>query len=195
MFRLPLLGVLLLLFCFTFPALGQFRFEGRVAEVEDEANLLLGSVKAGDLVTGSFHFHGGVMEQGTGESQGVYLFQSGAGITLQAGAARFGSDASRPQIRVELSNNEQQHEAAVDRFLLRSYVNLPVNQIASVEHISWQLEDESGSALASKSLPGKALDLAAWDSVHGLVITGAAAGDETRVYRVRAHVHSISLGR
>lgn len=81
-----------------------------------------------------------------------------------------------------------------DNYLLRSYNNLPLSNGITVDHIAWQLDDPSATALRSTALPRKAPTLADWTSLFGLTMGGGdpvfPGGDR---YFIRAHVTEARL--
>ncbi|MFO7767752.1 MAG: hypothetical protein R6W82_02175 [bacterium] len=62
-----------------------------------------------------------------------------------------------------------------------------------MNHISWQLDDDTAQALDSTDLTMEAPVLDDWESVFGLTITGFDPADESRDYMIRAHVTECTL--
>ena len=119
-----------------------------VAQVDDRGNLLKGAIEEGDKITGQY-----VYNIKTPDSQpdditvGDYQHnQKPYGIAIKAGNLVFRTDPNNVNFLVEIVNRE------TDNYLLRSYNNLPVSDGVLVEHIAWQLDDNSGKALSSDSL-------------------------------------------
>lgn len=90
------------------------------------------------------------------------------GIIVQIGAHVFRSSPDNPSFLVELVNN---HYSGGDNYLLRSYTNLPTEG-ASIDHISWQLDDPTQTALSSTVLTNTPPDLSVWQQWFQLMIEG-----------------------
>ena len=58
-----------------------------------------------------------------------------------------------------------------DHYVVRSYLDLPTSGLY-IGHLSWQLDDYTGQALADDTLPPGAPVLAQWTSLGGLTVDG-----------------------
>lgn len=147
--------------------------EARVAYVEDSDNLLFNKIKVGDIITGYYSYDSDTPDSKPDYSSvGDYWFRGEVpyGFSLNAGGFNFRSDPYDNEFLVEICNNHGVIE--VDNYLLRSYNNLPVYPGVFVEHISWQLDDDSGTVLNSDALPSMPPILEDWKYTWGLRMKG-----------------------
>ena len=100
------------------------------------------------------------------------------GITVNVGGFVFKTDPKNVNFLVELVNRDTYY------YLLRSYNNLPLSDTIPIEHISWQLDDETGNALTNDSLKSAPIPpiLENWKDSYGLTITGGAYCDLTQSF-------------
>jgi hypothetical protein len=85
-----------------------------------------------------------------------------------------------------------------DVYLLRSYNNLPLSNGAFVEHILWQIQDRTASALSSTDLPQTPPNLSDWESVVGMSIYGCSEAEfpgycATNRFSIHARVTAAEL--
>jgi hypothetical protein len=124
------------------------------------------------------------------ESPNVGAYESTmkkTGITVNTKHFVFKTDPNDVNFLVEISDNN----SGQDNYLLRSYNNLPLANGAPVEHIAWQLDDPTQTAVSSDALPTTAPTLADYQSIFGLTVQGEdlASGDP---FFIRAHVTKVS---
>jgi hypothetical protein len=162
----------------------------KVTSVSDPANLLNGAVQVGHTITGKYVYNVLTKDTNPDITVGDYQHNNEAyGITLNAGNLIFKTDPNNVNFLVELVNRELQ-----DNYLLRSYNNLPLSNGLLVNHIAWQLDDDTGNALSTASLKKTPTPpiLADWQDPFGLTIEGSDQ-DDSNEYFIRAHVESVSL--
>lgn len=164
-------------------------FYAKVIGLYDPGNLFNDQVKEGDTITGYYVHDRTTKDTNTDNTVGDYEHHSSPyGITVKAGNLEFKTDPKNVNFLVELVNRDLD-----DHYLLRSYTNLPLANGASVEHISWQLDNDTGTAISSDSLkkaptPPKLDD---WIDPFRLTITGGDGFDNS--FFLRAHVESVHL--
>jgi hypothetical protein len=161
----------------------------QVETVEDPDNILGGAINVGDTITGTYTYDPTTADSNAAPTVGDYQHTSSpCGITVNAGGFVFRTDPSNVRFIVEICNDHGTPTAR-DNYLLRSYNNLPLSNGALVEHIAWQLDDPTATALSSEALPTTPPILTHWESIFGLTLTGHDPGDPTGSdYFVRAHV-------
>jgi hypothetical protein len=103
----------------------------------------------------------------------------------------FKTDPSNVYFLVEICNNHGSPNPS-DNYLLRSYNNLPLSNGIHVDHIAWQLDDDTCTAISSIALPTTPPRLGDWQSIFGLTLTGYDPSDEFKTYFVRAHVNKVT---
>jgi hypothetical protein len=165
-------------------------FTGTVIQMDDRSNLLYGNVKVGTPITGEYTYRLPTKDTNTDQTVGDYPHDRKAfGITVNVGGFVFKTDPKNVNFLVELVNRDTDH------YLLRSYNNLPLSDTIPIEHISWQLDDETGNALSNDSLKSAPIPpiLQNWKDPYGLTITGGADRDPVQSFFVRAHIDSVNL--
>jgi hypothetical protein len=156
---------------------------GTVATVEDPSGLLDGSVTAGGPFVGVYVFDSATADSNPDPTVGDYWHTAaGYGISVWMGNYTFATDPAAVDFLVEVVDRPQG-----DNYLLRSYNNLPAAVGVWVDHIAWQLDDPTGTALANDALPLTPPNLADWQSWFGLTIEGQDGGDGR--FFIRGHVN------
>jgi hypothetical protein len=164
-----------------------------VEKVWDDESILDDEVGEGDTLKGMVTFSSGVPLTGSSVSHSAYLFGGALEFFVQSDGLEFGSAMNLPEIRIEVLNDQPAGNGhRQDVLLIRSYRNHPLPNGATVDHISWQLEDGSGDLFQSSSLPSRSLNGSRW-SVSRLLITGSAfeGGGE---YLIVARVTAAKIG-
>jgi uncharacterized repeat protein (TIGR01451 family) len=172
------------------------KITAEVATVDDSSGLLGGSINVGDTLTGCYSYETTTPDTNSSPTVGDYRHSSPQfGITINGGGFVFETDPANVDFLVEIVNDHG--TPARDNYLLRSYNNLPLSNGAFVEHISWQLDDPTLSALSSATLPLVPPNLSDWQSNFGLTIRGCGAANHREFdcdidgqFFVRAHVTS-----
>jgi hypothetical protein len=163
-------------------------FTATVREVDDQANLLGGSIQPGNVITGEYTYNSKTRDTNTLREVGDYQHsQKFYGITVQAGGFTFQTDPSNVDFLVEILN-----DYGSDNYLLRSYNNLPLSNGVLVTHIAWQLDDFTQTALDSAALPTTPPTLSDWESIFGLTLEGQSPTGNDQ-YFVRADVTEVHL--
>jgi hypothetical protein len=166
-------------------------FTAKVSDLQDVSNVLEDNVKVGDTLTGTYTYNPSTKDTNADETVGDYHHvKKPYGIIVNAGNLVFKTDPKNVNFLVELVNRDLD-----DHYLLRSYTNLPLSNGIPVEHISWQLDNETGESLSSASLkkaptPPKLQD---WIDPFGLTIIGGDESDFENSFFIRAHVDSVKL--
>jgi hypothetical protein len=172
-----------------------FVFTGTVSTVDDRFGLLDRSVTVGTRFTGSYTFESTTPDSNPDPTVGDYWHRvPGYGITVTLGNYTFRTNPADVEFLLEVVHRAPPPASTGDNYLLRSYRNSPLAPGLLVDHISWQLDDPTGTALSSDALPLTPPNLADWTSIFGLTITGGDApppfGDQD--YFIRGHVDSVS---
>ena len=148
--------------------------EARVDNVEDYDNLLEGKVTVGSLITGTYTYDTSTLDTNPASDIGDYFhYNVPCGIVLNLEDFVFTTDFNNVKFLVEIANVSSGFS---DTYLIRSYNNLPLDNGVQVDDISWQLEDNTGTALSNTELPITAPVLSDWQYDNNLVITGGIGG-------------------
>ena len=162
--------------------------EAQVAAVEDPSGALDGEVEVGDVITGTYTYDSSTTDSNPLPTVGDYRHLSTPfGISLSAGSLVFETDPDNVDFLVEIVNDHG--VPARDNYLLRSYRNRRLANGAHIEHISWQLDDPTSTALSSADLPATPPVLGDWQSFFGLTIEGGSCTPSGGFF-IRAHVTS-----
>jgi hypothetical protein len=159
-----------------------------VETVSDPGNFLGGAINVGDVITGHYDYESTTPDTNGAPTVGDYQHTTAPfGITLNAGGFVFRTDPNNVNFLVEIVNDHG--EPASDNYLLRSYNNIFDISVPSEteNHIAWQLDDSTLTALSCDALPNVPPVLADWQSIFGLTIESRGAGEE---FFIRAHVTS-----
>lgn len=177
------------------PGLITIKIVAKVSSVDDSDNLLGGAINVGDTITGKYIYDDMTPDTNPLPTVGDYQHSSpSCGIEVNAGGFVFTTDPSNVNFLVEICNDHGSPTPR-DNYLLRSYNNLHLSNGMLVDHISWQLDDDTCTALSSTALPTTAPVLANWQSLFGLVLRGSDPSDPFKDYFIRAHVTSATKTR
>ena len=170
------------------------KINAEVATVDDPDNILGGAINVGSIITGEYTYESTTPDSNPLPTVGDYWHSTPPfGIMINAGGFVFKTDPDDVDFLVEICNDHGL-PTPTDNYLLRSYNNLPLPGGIIVEHISWQLDDPTATALSSDTLPTAPPVLEDWQSVFGLTITGSYPDDPFGFgYFIRAHVTSAVL--
>ena len=159
--RLLAIAVLAVLFMTAGNASAQdvtFRFTGTVGELNASP---FEGIGPGTTFNGCYTFNLQTPDTNDWPSVGDYRHTSGPyGLVIQIGAHAFQSNRSAGDFLIELVND---HYSGWDNYLLRSYNNLRSGGLL-VSHISWQLDDNTQSALNSADLTDTPPQLSDWQA-------------------------------
>jgi hypothetical protein len=161
-------------------------FVARVETVRNPSGLCA-AVAPGDRIAGRYRYTLGVQDSNEGDFVGDYAYPAPPnGIQLRIGGQVTGSDPADTSFLLEVVNDFPGNGS--DSYVIHSFNNLPLTCGSPVDHISWQLDDPTGTALSSTALPSRPPRLADWTSLLGLTISG---GNLPGVYAIRAHVTAV----
>jgi hypothetical protein len=162
-----------------------------IATVDDGHNLLGGSIEVGDTITGTYVYDSTIEDTNAAPTVGDYWHSTSPyGIFLEINDIEFETDLSDVDFLVEIANNHG--TPARDNYLLRSYNNEDMAPDVAVDHISWQLDDYTATAISSIELTTSPPVLADWTSNYGITINGYLISDDTQTFYIRGHVSEIA---
>jgi hypothetical protein len=169
-----------------------FSFMGTVDNVRASGGLLDGSVQTGSRLNGTYTFDPSTPDSNKDPTVGDYQHRTaGYGLLIKIGKYEFKTDPAKVNFLLEVVARPERHN-----YLLRSYNNVssgPGLAADAIDHISWQLDDPSGKAMASDAIPLNPPVLSKWRSVFGLTLDGR--GDRRKGGRdelfIRGHVEFI----
>jgi hypothetical protein len=158
--------------------------EAEVDSVYDPSGYLEGNISAGDTITGTYTYESTTADTNPSPYVGDYEhFASPAGIFLSVGEFDFTTDLANVDFLVSVCDAGGPYDT--DNYLIRSYNNLPLSNGTLVDHISWQLDDDTATALSNIDLPTSPPILDNWQAGNHLRLHGERGG-----YIVDAHVTS-----
>jgi hypothetical protein len=171
---------------------------GTVRIVDDPWNILAGAVHPGDTITGIYTYESTTPDDNPFATVGDYWHTTAPyGISVTVAGLTFRTDPNNVNFLVEIGNDHAPGISPTDNYLLRSYNNLfdvsaPSEPFGPpFNHISWQLDDPTATALSSTDLPVVAPVLADWQSLFGLdIFSSAGPGGH---FGIRADVTSAVL--
>ncbi len=167
-------------------------FTAQVAFVDDINNLLEGRINEGDIITGKYTYKSTTPDSNPSPTVGDYWHNASPyGIEVNAGGFLFSTDPKNVNFLVEVTKDNNGYPW--DSYLLRSYTNLPLSNGVFVDHIAWQLDDPTGTALSSDSLPTGPPVLTNWQSYFGFELTGSEPNFPYSHYFLRAHVIDVNV--
>jgi len=121
-----------------------------VTYLDDLGDLLEGKVHVGDIITGSYSYDSDTPDSSPSSSLGTYRhYTPPYGINLSIGGFVFQTDPDNVNFVLQVSDGY----IGGDSYTIRSDNNLPLSNWVEVDHIWWQLDDYSGTALSSDALP------------------------------------------
>ena len=162
--------------------------KAKVTSVSDFPNILKGSIKEGDIITGKYVYNSLAKDTNDDPTVGDYQHNSKPyGIFLKAGKLVFQTDPKNVDFLLEYVNRDDS-----DNFVIRSFNNLPLSKNVVVDHIAWQLDDPTSQAISSVSLKDnpKAPDLSKWQQPFGLTIEGFLEDEQGDGFFIRGEVFS-----
>ncbi|NIM94241.1 MAG: hypothetical protein GTO18_11090 [Anaerolineales bacterium] len=167
-------------------------FEGRVTQFRDSSGFFDESVEIGSQLSGTYTIDRTISDSNDLPTVGDYWHaEAGDGIRVQIGNYLFQSNASSPEFLLAITNDHNDRDA----YLLRSYQNQIIHngellRVPLELHISWQLDNDSGSAFPSSmgdSLLETEPGLGSFTQTFGLTISG----DD--VFLIRGVVDSVDV--
>ena len=159
-----------------------FTFRGTIGEADDPSFVLDGSITNGAAFEGFYIFDSAAADSNADPTVGDYKFTNSTfGVVVRVGNYVFRTNPRHVDFLIEVVDR-----AASDNYVLRSYNNVCSRPLI-VDHISWQLDDSTSTALTNAFLPLTPPALSAWESVFGLTVSGGCDA-----FFLRGAVNSIS---
>ena len=172
----------------TLPASGEikkFAFQGTISNVEDQNLVLDGSIESGQTFEGFYIFDTSTPDSNGDSTVGDYNHTDNEFVlVVKVGDFVFRTNPKNVDFLIEVVNRPNR-----DNYLLLSYNNVCSKPI-QIDHISWQLDDPSATAISDANLLIFPPDLNAWQSDVGLTISGG--GGRPSFFLLRGHIGSIS---
>jgi len=156
-----------------------FTFSGSITYVDDTAALT--GITVGMPFTGSYSYTAGVVDSNSDPTIGDYDYAAmPAGIHVTVNGSTYETRPLMVEFLVEVSDRAPPPASTGDAYLLRSYSNRVVpGPTPVIDHIAWQLDDDTGTAITGDALPLTAPDLTAFSQAAGLTIEGCDMADPT----------------
>lgn len=165
-------GLTVLTFVFACAASAEiknFAFKGVIEYNDDPAFLLDDSITVGGSFEGFYLFDTTTPDTNFDSTVGDYWHnRSQSGIVVKMGNYVFRSNPQHVNFLMEVVDRPNQ-----DNYLLRSYTNV-CSKPLGVDHISWQLDDSTGTAVSDANLPATPPVLSSWQSTSGFYVRGDA---------------------
>jgi hypothetical protein len=165
--------LLAILFCFVVVPvqadLITIAITGQVTGVSDQYGHLENKIHIGDTITGTYTYD----SSASGPPYDYY--SNPCGMSLYTGGFNFKTDQNNVHFHISVINND----SGYDYYSMISYNNSSLSNGTPVQHVFWDLEDPTGTALSSDALPLTAPDLSKWDSsiyANQLGISGSEFG-------------------
>lgn len=168
----------------------------QITSIDDLDGVLNGQLSVGDIIRGTYTYDSCTPDsRPLNPAIGDYQHHSPPyGIRLSAGGFTFQTDPNNVEFLVEICNDYGY--SGRDNYLIISYNNLPLYDNVHIGHISWQLDDSTGTALSTDALPTTPPVLEDWDFGLGIRIEGGIPdewGKLIKVFYIRAPVISVTL--
>lgn len=157
-----------------------FKFQGTITQVSNTEFYLDNSVAAGTAFEGFYIYDTATADSNADTTVGDYRHTNGMfGMVVKVGNYTFRTNPEHVDFLLETVNR------STDHYLIRSYHNL-CSRPLMVEHMSWQLDSNDGSALTNDSLPTVPPTLSNYVSPFGMTISGVFGS-----YMIRGTVNLI----
>ena len=168
----------------------QIAIEARVSQVYDPANLLEDNIAPDDFITGTYTYNSDTPDTNPSNSEGEYWYYSAPyGINLLGGGFVFQTDILNTEFKIGIGNNYGFNEE--DLYVLQSFNNSPLSNGVGIDHISWQLDDSSGQAISSDTLPLLPPNPEDWNPASNLYIRSEKIDNYS--FEITGHVESAVL--
>ncbi len=162
-----------------------------VYEVYDWANVLGGTIRPGDTMTGTYTYNAAASNSSQVPCCGTYWHTTAPyGISLKAGGKVFETDPQNVHFSVGLTNNYYDR----DTYLLWSDSNRPLSDHQTINYIYWSLQDPTQTAIKSIALPRTAPKLSDWQQPPGGILevnvhdSTVSDPNDVITFYIRAHV-------
>jgi hypothetical protein len=135
---------------------------GQVTSVSDQYNHFGGQIHVDAPITGTYTYDTSALDSNPSLTLGDYEYNaSSVGIWLTVEGFDFKTNPSQVSFHIGVYEDSLGIE---DQLVIGSHHNMPLPDDALVQHIIWQLNDSTATALSSDSLPLTAPDLTKWNS-------------------------------
>jgi hypothetical protein len=165
-----------------------------VYEVYDWANVLGGTVRPGDTVTGTYTYNAAASISSQDPCCGTYWHSTAPyGMSLKVGGKVYETDPQNVLFAVGLRNNENNRDA----YLVWSASNRPLSDHQTINDMHWILQDPTQTALKSIALPRTAPKLGDWQQPPGGILevsvhdSSVSDPNDIVTYYIRAHVTQV----
>ena len=152
--------------------------KGVVTYIDDGENVLDNSISVGDTIFGTMTYDLSATDNNTlPQIADYWYYNTPNGINININGYTFKTDGENVTYLLEIMDDFNN----ADYILFRSYKNVYSENLSmlTVNHILWQLDDPTQSALNNIDIP-EYIDLSAWQQHTGLQITGeTASGDSS----------------
>jgi hypothetical protein len=170
-------------------------FTGKVDSIFDPYNVLENTIHQNQSITGFYIYDSATLDSDPSPMFGVYQYNiSPYGMSLTIGDLTFLTDPLFVNSELVLVNNYG--GGPHDTYGITSHNNLPINNDLSIDIISLQLDDYTGYALSSDSLPLTPPDLTQWQtksfSIEGGRYPFPPSGEKT-LFGIGGHVETVYL--
>ncbi len=165
--------------------------KGTVIYVDDQSNLLNGSILVGDSINGEIKYALNLPDDNSLSTVGDYNNTlKPSGIRVNIHNRIFQTDSANVNFLVETANDHYDR----DNIVFRSYQNIFSPSIPDLDyetHIAWQLDDTNQTALNSTDIP-TFITLSSWQQDFALTITGENWDGDKSIF-IRANVTSVEV--
>jgi len=176
----------------THAAIVTIAIEGNVTWVDDQGGLLDGQISTGTAMTGSYTYDTSIAPNYIGDFTTIYVFTDPpCRMILNINSIIFQTNPSNPELELALTDNA--FPDGEDGYVLSSAQNQSVMGNIGVESMSWQLVDDSGTALSNRELLLSAPNLEAWPSRNVFQITSDKIGENYDRFFIHLEVTSATL--
>jgi hypothetical protein len=146
------------------------KIKAEVSYVVDQFHLFDGQIVIGTPMTGWYTYDSTISDYQVEQGIGMYWNHNDiCGIFLKAGGFTFQTDPDHINFLIGIQN---ENPPSGDSYWIYSYNNLSFDDNTRVLAISWQLDDNTGTALSSDVLPTTAPVLGNWNYDWGIRVDG-----------------------
>ncbi len=183
------LAYLLLLSSFASAEMITIAISGTVTSVDDSANLLNGEIAVGSTMTGSYTYDSETEPYSAGTYTTTYVCTNSlCKMMLNINGIVFQTD---PWLSFSITNDYLGNGR--DSYSLSALNVLPLDNEMGIESITWQLGNNSGSAISNMELPTDAPNLLSWPDRNQFQITSEKIGDYDNSFYIDIEVTSATL--
>jgi hypothetical protein len=167
------------------PQIWKLCIKGVVNDINDDQNILNGSVIVGDSIYGNITYDLSTPDTHPSPQAGDYRHNlSPAGFEVDINGHIFQTDQNNVDFLFEILNDwvSNPWDPPADAFVMNSYNNIVTPAIPGfmVSMISWQCDDPTGTALSNTDM-FTSINLSAWQQWTGLDIDGELERDSVGI--------------